>query len=210
MSLTRESVAAMLSALREAIRLVKQKVASWQDQQVCAGLTNVGWRLEQALLWGAASAHMSREEVRGTIEEIVPRYTGNDVQKVCRFVEDLLTGEARARTAEANNAQLARHRNTLDLDAKAQALVRSLRETLQRQDAELAKLKTEVARAYRNNATRNRDLDALHFVWCDGGCETGVHRYDGAGPDAVTEEVVAAAERNTERLRSWFVTYRSR
>ncbi len=49
---------------------------------------------------------------------------------------------------------------------------------------------------------RNRDLDALHLVWCDGGCPSGVHRYD---PDAiVTEEMVAAAERNTARLRRWY------
>ena len=49
---------------------------------------------------------------------------------------------------------------------------------------------------------RNRDLDALHLVWCDGGCPRGVHRYN---PDLlVTEELVAAAERNTTRLRRWY------
>lgn len=51
---------------------------------------------------------------------------------------------------------------------------------------------------------RNLALDAMHFVWCDGGCETGVHRFDGEGPEAVTQEVVDAAVRNTERLKTWW------
>jgi hypothetical protein len=51
---------------------------------------------------------------------------------------------------------------------------------------------------------RNLELDAMHYVWCCGGCSTGVHRYDGRGPDAVTEDVVQEAERNTTRLRTWW------
>lgn len=50
---------------------------------------------------------------------------------------------------------------------------------------------------------RNRDLDALHVVWCDGGCPSGVHRFQG-GDVLVTEELVKAAERNTRRLRGWY------
>lgn len=50
---------------------------------------------------------------------------------------------------------------------------------------------------------RNRDLDALHLVWCDGGCPSGVHRRQGQEV-LVTEELVAAAERNTKRLRAWY------
>lgn len=49
---------------------------------------------------------------------------------------------------------------------------------------------------------KNRDLDALHFVWCTGGCPGGVHRFD---RDAIlTEDVVLSAERNTTRLRKWY------
>lgn len=48
---------------------------------------------------------------------------------------------------------------------------------------------------------KNIALDALHYVWCDGGCETGTHRYV---PGEITEEIVLAAERNTARLRRWF------
>lgn len=67
-------------------------------------------------------------------------------------------------------------------------------------------LRQQLTRAQRNNHARNVALDALHFVWCDGGCDTGVHRFDGAGPDAVTREVVEAAIRNTERLIAWYQT----
>jgi len=64
-------------------------------------------------------------------------------------------------------------------------------------------LKREVTQARSNNEERNRELDALHYIWCDGGCQSGAHRYCGS-PDDITEEVVAAAERNTLRLRRWF------
>jgi hypothetical protein len=54
---------------------------------------------------------------------------------------------------------------------------------------------------------RNLELDALHVVWCDGGCDGGVHRWT---EKTVTEEVVAAAERNTKRLRSWLTNHRAK
>lgn len=55
---------------------------------------------------------------------------------------------------------------------------------------------------------RNLDLDAMHFVWCDGGCPGGVHRFN---PDSIlTEEMILRAERNTKRLRSWYNTVKWR
>jgi hypothetical protein len=45
---------------------------------------------------------------------------------------------------------------------------------------------------------KNVALDAMHWVWCDGSCETGVHRFT---EDDLTEEIVKKAERNTARLR---------
>ena len=69
--------------------------------------------------------------------------------------------------------------------------------------AEVAELRRQLTIARDNNHRRNVELDALHYVWCDGGCFTGVHRYDGKGPDAITPEIVEAAVRNTERLVSW-------
>lgn len=52
-------------------------------------------------------------------------------------------------------------------------------------------------------ARKNVALDALHYVWCDGGCAGGVHRYGEHPP--LTEEIVAEAERNARRLRRWHV-----
>lgn len=69
--------------------------------------------------------------------------------------------------------------------------------------AEIEELRQQLAIAQRNNQRRNVELDALHYVWCDGGCSAGVHRYDGKGPEAITPEIVAAAVRNTERLVTW-------
>lgn len=51
---------------------------------------------------------------------------------------------------------------------------------------------------------KNLELDALHFVWCDGGCSGGVHRFL---PDVVlTEEMLVRAERSVLRLRKWYNT----
>lgn len=49
--------------------------------------------------------------------------------------------------------------------------------------------------------TRNQELDALHYVWCSGGCPGGIHRYAHEVP--ITEELVQLAEKNTRRLRRW-------
>jgi len=51
------------------------------------------------------------------------------------------------------------------------------------------------------NHARNIEMDALHFVWCDGGCEGGVHRWT---KKELTMEIVEAAEKNTRRLRDWY------
>lgn len=53
-------------------------------------------------------------------------------------------------------------------------------------------------------------LDALHHVWCSGGCKTGVHRLDGQGPEAITPEVLEAAERGVSRLFAWAATRANR
>lgn len=56
---------------------------------------------------------------------------------------------------------------------------------------------------------KNMQLDALHMVWCDGGCPSGVHRYQDQDVP-ITEEMVVMAERNTKRLRHWFDTVKWR
>ena len=81
---------------------------------------------------------------------------------------------------------------------------------IERLREQVAKLKRELTYARDNNHRRNIELDALHYVWCNGGCWGGVHRFDGKGPEGVTEEIVQAAERNTQRLRSWFNNYQGK
>jgi len=60
---------------------------------------------------------------------------------------------------------------------------------------------------------KNELLDALGYVWCDGGCETGMFRFT-EPPEAsfmkLTERQVSAVERNTIRLRNWFESRRCR
>jgi hypothetical protein len=51
-------------------------------------------------------------------------------------------------------------------------------------------------------AKKNRELDAMHYVWCDGGCRYGVNRF--CDQEKITEEIVERAERNARRLRRWW------
>lgn len=57
---------------------------------------------------------------------------------------------------------------------------------------------------------KNKMLDALHYVWCDGGYVGGVHRYKEMSNIPLTEETVRKAESNTYRLRMWFVNNKFR
>jgi len=71
------------------------------------------------------------------------------------------------------------------------------------------RLRMEVDEMRKKSEEKNRELDAMHYVWCSGGCEGGTHRWEGS-PDDVTEEIVALAERNTGRLRAWFENRKSK
>jgi len=52
---------------------------------------------------------------------------------------------------------------------------------------------------------KNLALDALYYVWCDGGCQTGILRWqEEHDAPPVTEEIVQEAERQVARLRKWF------
>ena len=63
-------------------------------------------------------------------------------------------------------------------------------------------LKAEIDRSNRALHDKNMALDAMLWVWCNGGCTNGVQRY--VPKSQLTEEIVATAERNTKRLRTWF------
>jgi len=75
-------------------------------------------------------------------------------------------------------------------------------------EAENTELRRQLQIAYKNNHKRNLVLDALHYVWCDGGCHDGVSRWNNYEP--LTEEIVKIAERNTKRMRSWLINYEGR
>lgn len=68
-------------------------------------------------------------------------------------------------------------------------------------EAKIARQKRELAQKDRTLAARSRQLDAMAWVWCDGGCPGGVLRHTTGD---LTEEIVAEAERNAARLRRWF------
>ncbi len=88
-----------------------------------------------------------------------------------------------------------------DMGTDARIVV--LRTENERLREQVHNLRREITNTRSNNETRNRELDALHYVWCDGGCRSGVHRYCKSTGD-ITEDVVTTAERNTKRLRTWF------
>ena len=63
---------------------------------------------------------------------------------------------------------------------------------------EIDRLRLEVTTLNECLRKKNIALDAMSWVWCDGGCETGVHRHI---PKELTLEMVEAAELNTQRMR---------
>jgi hypothetical protein len=75
---------------------------------------------------------------------------------------------------------------------------------------QITRLRTEIRRMQIAAEVRNRQLDAMHYVWCTGGCEGGVHRFDGKGPAGLTQEIVDEAIRNTERLKRRWANQRYR
>jgi hypothetical protein len=78
--------------------------------------------------------------------------------------------------------------------------LRTARQQLRVQAAELTQLRDVLHE-------KNLALDALHYVWCSGGCATGIHRWE-HGP--LTAAIVAEAERNTHRLRAWWHAHQDR
>lgn len=67
----------------------------------------------------------------------------------------------------------------------------------------LKNLKSELNKAIENNKQRNLELDILHYIWCSGGCETGIHRHSDISP--LTLEQVQTAIRYVERLQEYYI-----
>jgi hypothetical protein len=65
---------------------------------------------------------------------------------------------------------------------------------------QIEKLKAEVTRLQGCLADRNRQLDAMHWAWCSGGCTSGMHRWSDM---ELTEELLRTAEHGVSRMRQW-------
>lgn len=71
--------------------------------------------------------------------------------------------------------------------------------------ATIAGLRRQLTFQSEYNHERNLALDALHHVWCDGGCRSGVHRWGALKHTPLTPEIVEAVERGVKRMRTWLV-----
>lgn len=49
---------------------------------------------------------------------------------------------------------------------------------------------------------KNLNLDALHFIWCSGGCEGGHNRY--GETNELTKEIIKYAEHNVKRMKTYY------
>jgi hypothetical protein len=57
--------------------------------------------------------------------------------------------------------------------------------------------------------TRNKEVDALHYVWCNGNCLSGVHRLVEEAPTPeLLSELADYGQRNVDRLRTKSVNLR--
>lgn len=68
------------------------------------------------------------------------------------------------------------------------------------QQRKISRLKEELHQLQVCLATKNRQLDAMHWAWCSGGCASGMDRWT---PTPLTEELLQIAERGVGRMRSW-------
>ena len=72
-------------------------------------------------------------------------------------------------------------------------------------------LREELRRAQVALHEKNLALDAAYYVWCDGGCHTGILRWqEEHDAPPLTEEIVQEAERQVIRLRRWFESGKNR
>jgi hypothetical protein len=89
----------------------------------------------------------------------------------------------------------------LEEKVKNQAMhIKIIEELISKQKAHITTMQSSLEK-------KNRQLDALLFVWCSGGCLNGIHRYKDI---PLTEELVRTAECNTIRLREYLQNYNYR
>lgn len=113
------------------------------------------------------------------------RWEARHIHGVERFVRD-----------ENDRKELARYRAALAGEpGSVREAVRQLGALRLRVKAQATEIDTARVAAER----RNRDLAALHLVWCDGGCAGGC-----GSPETLDKATVEAAVRNTRRLVQWW------
>jgi hypothetical protein len=139
------------------------------------------------------------------------------------WMMDLLSGLMGGKTADEASA-VARKRDLpaageriRGLETENRRLTHRLRQQRERRESverRHTNLVEHVKREVGARQHRDMQLDALLLVWCSGGCgggvlrwapsvTTGLARWWHRRPE-VTEEIVAFAELNTKRLRTWF------
>lgn len=121
---------------------------------------------------------------------------------------DILADALRAECAALREKDNSEYRQILRESAELRVQNDDLNAECAALKKELVIVRRELSYAQDNNHKRNVELDTLHYVWCNGGCAGGVHRF-GEHPE-LTEEIVAAAERNTKRLRQWLSNHEGR
>ena len=85
--------------------------------------------------------------------------------------------------------------------------VERLKKEISNKDDKLHYLKIELTLLKESLYRKNCELDFLHYVWCDGGCSGGMHRYFPHLQDLTEEQVEMAAkeaERYARRLRTYY------
>lgn len=89
-------------------------------------------------------------------------------------------------------------------DAEVEGLRAEVANAKRRAEDAEAKIARQAEELTTKDATlrqRTIDLDAMAWVWCDGGCKSGVFRYpENAELRPLTREMVARALRNVERM----------
>ena len=132
-----------------------------------------------------------------TFDPATPERSCNNA--CCRVMGSAGAGDMYQGKAECEECSRLRRRIIVlaDDDDALESNVAQLRENV-------AELRQQLTDQRENNHRRNLELDALHYVWCDGGCEDGTHRWQPARAEGATKEIVEAAVRNTQRLVNWW------
>jgi hypothetical protein len=68
------------------------------------------------------------------------------------------------------------------------------------QERKIGRLKAEIQRLHLDLSNKNRQLDAMHWAWCSGGCPTGMHKWTAS---VLTDDMIKVAEMGVKRMREW-------